>query len=69
VRITKVERRPNGTVITYDCGHVGRHNQIYTYRVGERIRCFYCAQHIEALKYNEKPYEWSAITNLVRERN
>ena len=63
VRITEVERRSDGTLVTLSCGHVDRRNQIYTYTVGSSARCFLCDQHAEALKYDENPQQWPHILN------
>ncbi len=63
MRITEVERRPDGTIVTLDCGHVVILNPIFTYTVGARTRCFLCDQHGEALKYDENPEQWAHILN------
>ena len=46
--ITKVERHTDRTDVTLDCGHVRQWNQIYTYTVGNRGRCFACRQEVKS---------------------
>lgn len=41
-KAVKVEWKSDGVLITKDCGHVGIHNQTFSYEVGENIRCFEC---------------------------
>ncbi len=38
------DSRTDGTLITMDCGHVGRFNQIFHYTLGADLRCFQCRE-------------------------
>ena len=44
VLITSVDWRKNGVTLTYDCGHTGEANQIFSYEVGSGSRCFTCGK-------------------------
>jgi hypothetical protein len=50
---TKVERTPEVTLITYDCGHVEGHAQHFHYKVGGSGFCFQCGVEARAAKANE----------------
>lgn len=40
--IVAVEYKSHAALVTLSCGHVREWNQIYSYRVGDRGRCFAC---------------------------
>lgn len=40
--ITAIEERTDATLLTLDCGHVGRFNQIFHYKLGNPVRCHEC---------------------------
>lgn len=41
--ITNVERTANAALVRFaECDHESRRNQIYTYKVGDKARCFAC---------------------------
>jgi len=40
--ILAVEERSDGTLVTNNCGHVERCNQIFHYKVGTEHSCFSC---------------------------
>jgi hypothetical protein len=41
-KITDINQRSDVTLVTMDCGHTGRMNQIYMYRIGANSRCYEC---------------------------
>lgn len=43
-KVVSVEWTPKMVLITFECGHVGHFNQIYTYDAPE-YRCFNCGPH------------------------
>lgn len=43
--IIAIERWTGVTLLTLDCGHVGEFNQIFHYKLGHPIRCFFCGPH------------------------
>lgn len=47
--IVAVKRCTDGADITLDCGHVSRANQIYSYKIGARYRCYRC-------EYGKEPF-------------
>jgi hypothetical protein len=47
-KILAIDRRPDGTRVTLDCGHAAVWNQIYTYEVGATGRCFKCTDTFKA---------------------
>jgi len=40
--IVALDKQPNGTFATLDCGHTATLNQFYDHRIGNRQRCFPC---------------------------
>ena len=42
--IVAVERRPDRTDLLLSCGHTGRFNQTFHYKVGSDTRCFACRE-------------------------
>jgi hypothetical protein len=42
--IVAVDKRSDGAYITLSCGHVRCWNQIFSYHVGEKGRCFTCKE-------------------------
>lgn len=79
-KAVNIERTSTGVLITKDCGHVGEHNQTFSYKVGEDIRCFECgpkglekrlAEHQQTIaeRYaNEPPDREDSYDDLVREQ-
>ena len=45
--IVAVERYPDRTDLLLSCGHTGRFNQTFTYKVGREVRCFTCRKEEE----------------------
>jgi len=43
--ITGIEERSDITLLSLSCGHTGRANQIFHYKIGEECRCFDCGPH------------------------
>lgn len=41
--IVAVQRESYAALVTLSCGHVNELNQIYSYKIGEDVRCFTCA--------------------------
>jgi hypothetical protein len=41
-QIKAIEERSDATLLTLSCGHVGRFNQIFHYKIGEDCRCVRC---------------------------
>lgn len=42
--IVSIEERSDATMITMSCGHTGRFNQIFHYKIGASVHCFQCGQ-------------------------
>jgi len=43
--ITGIQERSDITLLSLSCGHTGRANQIFHYKIGEECRCFDCGPH------------------------
>lgn len=48
--IQAIEERRDITLLTLDCGHVGRFAQHFTYKTGRTVHCFDCGPRSERIK-------------------